>query len=57
MRETNMSSFRSSASCSILQRHEIGHDVLDLLRKYFRAQLQQTRDMLGAIAQEGRRRS
>ena len=31
-------------------------DVLDLLRKYFRAQLKETRAMLGEIAQEGKRR-
>ena len=32
-------------------------DVLDLLRKYFRAQLKETRAILGAIEQEGRRRA
>src|SRR5262245_24073764 len=32
-------------------------DVLDLLRKYFRAQLKETRDLLGEIVQEGRRRA
>jgi DNA-binding transcriptional ArsR family regulator len=31
-------------------------DVLDLLRKYFRVQLKEARDMLGEIAQEGKRR-
>jgi len=32
-------------------------EVLDLLRQYFRAQLRETRDMLGAIEREGRRRA